>query len=290
MIHDLLRIDSFCNQSCLFCNVDFDCRLKTENAKNELFAIEKNGGKIVSITGGEPTLREDLGEIIEFAKNNTRLKIDLQTNATLCTPDFSSTLSKKGLDSAFVSLHSRDAKLSDKLTQLPGSFSKTVQGILNLQSEGIKVSLNTVVNSLNYRDLAGFVEFVATNFPMVHCLNFSVVQPAGRALKNKWLVPKYSEIKPNLLEAAGLCKSFGLSLSNPFCGVPPCFFTGFEEYCLEVQIANEKPVAGRKTIENAKQEKIKGKLCGNCAYDYCCAGVWKNYAAIYGTSELKPVT
>ncbi len=269
----------------------YPCKLSTSEAKMQAEQIAREGSEMLSITGGEPTLRKDLFELISFAKSLEGIRVvDLQTNAMLCSLDgFAERLARAGLDSAFVSLHSRNAALSDKITQRQGSFEKTVRGIEKLRDEGVRVTINTVVNSLNYRDLEGFVEFVREKFPGAG-INFSVAQPVGNAWTNPAIVPRYSEIKPFLLAAALRCRELEVWFSNPFCGVPPCFFTGFEENTLELEVfLGKKSVQEKKTVQNVVNEKVKGTQCKNCDFDSCCFGVWKNYAALYGTSELVPV-
>ncbi len=262
--------------------------LSTAQAKQEAKRLAQNGGGI-SITGGEPTIRPDLFEIISYCKS-LGAYTDLQTNAMMCSSEaYAKRLAEAGLDSAFVSLHSHKGDLSDKITQTSGAFEKTIQGIKNLASAGIKININTVVNSLNYAQLPKFVDFVAKNFPKA-TINFSVAQPVGNAWEKPSIVPKYSKIKPFLLEAAAKCEKRGIWFSNPFCGVPPCFFSGFEKNCLELEVFKENCADQKvETTKCAVSEKVKGPKCKECDFDFACFGVWKNYAKLYGTKELVPV-
>ena len=160
--------------------------------------IPKSIGTL-SITGGEPTLRKDLVFIINMAsKIHSIRQINLQTNATLVSyKEYTVKLKKAGLDTAFVAFHSHKESVSNKLTSST-FWDKTVQGIKNLLSIGIPITLNPVINKLNYHLLPQYVKFVKEEFPNIKCISLSFVQPVGRAWKNKWIIPRYSEVLPYL--------------------------------------------------------------------------------------------
>src|SRR5689334_5811617 len=65
-------------------------------------------------------------------------------------------------------------------------------------------------------------------------------------------------------------------------GVPPCQLEEFM-YWSDVLVS----LSGALT-EDAPQ-KQKGPVCAECRFDLVCTGVWKPYAALYGTDELRAV-
>jgi len=276
----------------MFCNVrpPFKAKDAREAERDVLDALKKDPNGTVSFTGGEPTIRKDLMALVAFAKKQGCLRVEVQTNAVMCYYEsYVAGLKKAGLDGAFVALHSHQENVSDRLTRTPGSFKFTLAGIGNLLNAGISVTINTVVNSMNYRSLPDFARFVGARFPRARGICISFVQPFGNAQKNNWIVPRISEASPYIVKAMGYCKDNGIWFNNPYCGIPLCHAQGFEEYCSEYQEAQERESLAHEGILRVVENKVKSVRCKDCSLDRYCLGVWKWYADLYGLDELKPV-
>lgn len=287
----LVRLGLSCNQNCRFCNVKYALKTKsTADAKEEILEVirEYQDTSLISFTGGEPTLRNDLPELISFVKKKTRMNAELQTNAMRCSyKGYVAALKKAGLDCAFVALHSHKESVSDWLTRTPGSFKLTIDGIKNLLDECIEVTLNIVITSANYKLLPEFSKFVHENFTNMKRLSFSWVQPVGNAWKNKWLIPKLTDVSPYIRAAMKYCEKNNVDFINPYCGIPLCHAKGFEDKCLEYTVVRErekKHIIIQKVMDN----KIKGPQCKHCSMDKYCLGVWIWYSRLYGVDELIP--
>jgi radical SAM protein with 4Fe4S-binding SPASM domain len=115
----------------------------------------------VSFTGGEPTLRPDLPQLIAYAKSR-RLRTNLITNGLRCGANgYADKLAEAGLDSAQVSLEAADAEIHDAIVGHPGAWRRTVRGISLLKSAGIHVHTNTTITRMNRHDLLALVDFLA---------------------------------------------------------------------------------------------------------------------------------
>lgn len=156
-----------CNLSCKFCYAGCACRkapdtqeLNTASLK-EVLTIIKNEAKVpsVSFTGGEPTLRKDLIELVSHA-HSLGLWTNLITNATLITEDLALKLKNAGLNSAQVSLEAPDAALNDYIVQKRGAFKKTIAGLVNLKEVTIRVHTNTTINRLNKNEVVKIPGFL----------------------------------------------------------------------------------------------------------------------------------
>jgi radical SAM protein with 4Fe4S-binding SPASM domain len=101
-----------------------------------------------SFTGGEPTLRPDLPELVRYGKKKG-FRVNLITNGTLSTPALCAALKAAGLDSVQVSIEAPEAVLHDRLTARTGSFERALAGIKAFQDEGIPVQTNTTLTRLN---------------------------------------------------------------------------------------------------------------------------------------------
>ena len=134
MAADVLRLGIKCNQRCLFCTAQTgdENETTTQEAKELIDYIAINGTGTLAITGGEPTIRDDLITLIRYAKTKGIQNIELQTNAVRLTDnDYAIELVKSGVNHFFIALHSHDEKISDFLTQSKG-FNSTIRGIKNL--------------------------------------------------------------------------------------------------------------------------------------------------------------
>lgn len=114
----------------------------------------------LEILGGEPLLRKDICDIIDYAKKRAKVPfISLYTNGLWASPQVSASLKNAGLDAAIVSLISHKEKVHDEFCGLPGAWEKTVTGIQNLKNANLNVYTFTAIHALNYRDYKEIYRF-----------------------------------------------------------------------------------------------------------------------------------
>ena len=278
-----IRINMECNQNCLFCNTDENAEnttLEKETTLEKIKEFSNQKTNYLIISGKEPTLDENLLAYVQFAQENGFIKIELQTNAMKCADkEYVEKIKQAGLTDAFVSLHAADEEFSAKITQAPGTFEKTIEGIKNLKNEKISVTINIVINSLNYRQLEEIVEFVHKEINP-KTIVFSFVAPIQKAWENKEIIPRITDALPYIEKAFDYCKKNSIEFHIPSrCGIPLCFVEKYKE--------NHDDFKESARFSN-KSDKIKNAECKNCVYDKKCSGFWENYAKIYGTEEIKP--
>ena len=157
-----------CQNRCFFCYASSPDRGREvhEMSKDEVKVVidkivDQARVPTVSFTGGEPTLRRDLPELISFAKSK-KMRTNLITNGIRCgREDFVSQLAEAGLDSAQVSLEAGDDETHDMVVDHTGAFRQTLQGVLNLKQAGIHTHTNTTINSRNLHALPALIDFLA---------------------------------------------------------------------------------------------------------------------------------
>lgn len=139
-----------CNQKCLHCYaagqpMGETPELSTEQWKTALALLRKANIPQVTFTGGEPTLRSDLVELVQAA---AWFVTRLNTNGRLLTPELCAGLYQASLDSVQVTLYSAEGNIHNQLVGTNG-FNDTVQGIRHAVEAGLIVSVNTPLCSLN---------------------------------------------------------------------------------------------------------------------------------------------
>lgn len=150
-----------CNQKCLHCYaagqpMGESRELTTAEWKDVLARLRAANIPQVTFTGGEPTLRGDLVELVDAAQ---WFVTRLNTNGRLLTPQLCRALAEASLDSVQVTLYAADTEAHNALVGAPG-FDETVRGIRNAVDAGLIVSVNTPLCSLN-RDYAATLRFAA---------------------------------------------------------------------------------------------------------------------------------
>jgi radical SAM protein with 4Fe4S-binding SPASM domain len=106
---------------------------------------------VLLFSGGEPTLRRDLVELMNYAKSRG-MRVVISTNGTLISADKARAYTDVGLSYVGVSLDG-GRETHDAFRGIPGSFDKAIAGIRNSREAGIKVGLRMTINRRNWRDI-----------------------------------------------------------------------------------------------------------------------------------------
>lgn len=159
-----------CNQKCVFCyaagqEMGKTKELTTGEWKRVIDRLEDARVPMVTFTGGEPTQRSDIAELVGYAK---RMVTRLNTNGVNLTPELVRDLKAAGLDSLQVTLYSHDENIHNALV---GSrhFHDTVQGIRNAVAAGLDISINTPLCQKNadYDKTLAFAHSLGVRFVTV---------------------------------------------------------------------------------------------------------------------------
>jgi len=139
-----------CNQKCVHCyaagqTLSDERELSTEEWKKILDICRSVGIPQVTFTGGEPTMREDLFELIRHAR---WFISRLNTNGIRLTEEYCAGLREAELDSVQITFYSSDPQIHNRLVGAAG-FEQTAAGIRNALKQGLSVSINTPLCTLN---------------------------------------------------------------------------------------------------------------------------------------------
>ncbi len=123
----------------------------------------------IIFTGGEPTLREDLPELVAHAEKNGQIT-GLNTNARrLSDSRYVAQLVAAGLDHVQITVESNDAAVHDGMVRTRGAFPQTIpKGLQNALASPLYVMTNTTMLSTNAHTIPATLDFLAdTGVPTV---------------------------------------------------------------------------------------------------------------------------
>jgi radical SAM protein with 4Fe4S-binding SPASM domain len=160
-----------CNNDCAHCyNVEGRelKELSTDDWKRILDRAWDLGIPHIIFTGGEPTLREDLPELVAHAETNGQIT-GLNTNARrLSDPQYVERLVTAGLDHVQITVESQDAEVHDRMVRTKGAFPQTIKGLKNALASPLYVMTNTTMLRTNVHTIPATLDFLAeTGVPTV---------------------------------------------------------------------------------------------------------------------------
>ena len=205
-----------CNLACGMCDYSRQGRptlLTSELLTRTLAELAALGCRKVHFSGGEPTLRRDLPDLIAYARG-LKLRVTLTTNGTLLAPELCKQLVKAGLNSVCVSIDSPVRSVHDRMRGMHGALKETVAGVRTLRrmaracggklpgKTAPAIRINTVVCRENYATLHELPD-LAQAIGARQILLMPVDDPSGALLLNKHRLLDYNRrIAPALADRA----------------------------------------------------------------------------------------
>ena len=223
-----------CNLRCSFCYAGINHGCSTDS--NDLSTTEikliiekiRLQAKVpsISFTGGEPTLRADLPELIAFAKQ-LDMRVNLISNGFLIDKNLATDLKNAGLDSAQISLEGITQSTHEKITGVPGSFENALNAVQLLNACNIRTHTNTTLSKQNMHEAAGLPLFLKQQLNAER-FSMNLIIPTGSALANEIHLIQYSEAGEVIrkINAAALLHGVEFMWYSP---TPLCIFNTITE-------------------------------------------------------------
>src|SRR5687768_10772620 len=170
-------VTSRCNAACETCFYHEELNKSGDLTFEQIEKISRTMPPITDLwlSGGEPTLRKDVGKIVDlFIKNNGVNRIILPTNALIKSRVFETVkhiLENENLGELYLNIALDGyGKTHDKIRGVPGNWEKTLDCIEHLYplkekfKDRFRLNVNTVVCAENYREIEKLSEFLWENF------------------------------------------------------------------------------------------------------------------------------
>lgn len=159
-----------CNYRCKSCDVWRDQKLvkelSTEEVKAGLDVLRKMGVVEIVLSGGNPLLREDIGEIINHASQYFITTIYDNGSQAVKKID---ALHKA--DFVAISLDTLDERKYDYLKGVHGAWKNALNSVQTLHDQGITVGVSPTISQLNMYEILDFTEhFIERGIPVLYCL------------------------------------------------------------------------------------------------------------------------
>ncbi|QLJ53376.1 MAG: hypothetical protein Sv326_1201 [Candidatus Fermentimicrarchaeum limneticum] len=290
-----LKVGFSCNNNCSFCVQGRKKNLGDKTAaqiKKDLKDTIEEGIEEVVFTGGEPTVRKDILELVSYATDLGYKIIQIQSNGRMFFyKKFCEDIIRAGANEFSPAIHGHIPQLHDYLTRSPGSFEQTVQGIRNLKGMNQHIITNSVVTKPNYRHLPELAELLVQL--QVDQFQMAFVHADGNAyLYFDRIVPRKSLAAPYIKRALQIGIDAKIRVMAE--AIPYCFMKGYEQYVSEIYIPSTKIIDFEFTDPNfeytrASQGKCKAPKCKRCKYYLICEGPWKEYPERRGWEEFVPI-
>lgn len=183
----LIEVTQRCNLKCKFCFADSyagkEVDIPIEKIKFMYERVLKSSGTCnVQLSGGEPTLRDDLPSIIKLGIELGFKFIQINTNGIRIAQDeeYVKKLKKSGLSSIFLQFDGTKDLIYKKLRGME-LLSLKLKAVENCKKYDIGVVLvPTIVPDVNLDNIGEIIDFALNNIPTVRGVHFQPVSYFGR--------------------------------------------------------------------------------------------------------------
>ncbi len=146
-----------CNLNCMHCRASasrgpHEGELSTLDCKKIIDEIKGFSSPTIILTGGEPLMRDDLFDIIEYG-NSKGLRLVIAVNGTLLDREKALKLRDNGIRRVSLSIDGKNRADHDTFRGVEGSFDAVMKSAEMLSDVALPFQINTTVTQLNVNDL-----------------------------------------------------------------------------------------------------------------------------------------
>lgn len=152
-----------CNLRCIHCysqsrDDEFPDELSHKEGRRLIDNLADFGVPVILFSGGEPLMRPDIFELIEYATGHN-MRAVLSTNGTLITSEMATRLRDVGISYAGISLDGLE-QTNDRFRGVTGAFQRALEGVRNCLRVGVKVGLRFTMTHANFQDVSGIFDLI----------------------------------------------------------------------------------------------------------------------------------
>ena len=192
----LAELTHRCPLQCPYCSNPLELERVNKELSTEMWcSVMRQAGAMgilqVHLSGGEPTARKDLEDIVSAA-SEAGLYSNLITAAVTLNRDRLEDLAKRGLDHVQISFQDVDAENADRIGAYPGATAKKLEVARWVTELGLPLTVNAPIHRQNIHNVGRYIELAvklgAQRLEIAH------VQYYGWAYLNRAaLMPTYDQ-------------------------------------------------------------------------------------------------
>ncbi len=237
----VIEVTKGCNMDCNICFAsanDTGCDLPIEKIKEMMdYVASTQGYCSLQLSGGEPTLRDDLWEIIKYAKQIGFKHLQVNTNGVRISRDldYLKRIKQAGADLIYLGFDGVDDTIYEEIRNRKMLKVKK-DCIENCEKAGIGVMLvPVIVKNLNDFQVGDMVNFAKENMPTVKGIHFQPVSTFGRYnLESNISEDRYTF--PDLLDSLKEqthgeicpCQVLPRKKMSAYCSFSAAYYLGFD--------------------------------------------------------------
>jgi AdoMet-dependent heme synthase len=163
-----------CNERCVHCYLDHEDygEMTTLEIEGVLKQLADAGTLFLTLSGGEIFLRQDLFELIAFARR-LHFDVSVKTNALLVDAEKARRLQELGVRGVQISIYSADPEVHDTITKVRGSLVRSLAAIQLLQEQGLHVKIACPLMTHNLTAYRG-VQALAEGLGIPYILDLTI--------------------------------------------------------------------------------------------------------------------
>lgn len=180
-----IQVNTTCNFGCFFCHMEGTGVNSESMTPDEIEKVVQTASKFgvnkIKFTGGEPTLRRDIVEIVRRTRKHISGDISMTTNGVLL-PKLAKELKDAGLDRINISLHSIEREKFEFITGVD-AIEQVIEGIKAAHSVGLyPIKVNFVVlKDLNVDQIPLMIELSAKHDVTLQLIEFETTRETEHA-------------------------------------------------------------------------------------------------------------
>lgn len=219
----VVEVTDECNLSCSYCFASSgpggDHR-STDEVEALLDTVAEAGGRPIQFSGGEPTVRDDLPELVERARNSGIDHVEVNTNGIrLATEDgYADALAAAGVTAIYLQFDGLTSETYETIREVDLVEEKHA-AIEACRDAGLPVVLvPTVVPDVNDHEMGDIVRFALENRDVIRSVNFQPVAHFGRYATDdgrfaidtatRLLADQIESLKPRDMLPAPCCSAY----------------------------------------------------------------------------------
>ncbi len=251
-----ISVTDRCNMQCVYCMpynntnwLEQNTLLSYEQIVHLVNIFAKFGIEKIKITGGEPTVRPKIEELVKSLSNIDGIKSISMTTNGLLLKDKVKKLKDSGLNSITISLDTFNQKRFKAITGIEGGLTKVLDSIDAAKTAGLQVKINVVImRGWNEDEIVHFAQFSRETNTIVKFIEFMPLDGTGIWTNNlvfskremiQLINTKVKKLVPLFNDNSDPARLYSFEDGIGIVGFIPSITEPFCQYCDRIRITSD---------------------------------------------------